>query len=149
MAEAVGTNGGQATAAKGGAALVGAAGALSLTREQGAASSGPAVHGQFSTLTEDDTAESESSSDEDEFVEAEGGQVGDESSDEQEQERRRRHPSRAAKIATETMAKEVKTRNKLGKPLASLTQEDVALSDQDVEDVSGASARRGEVIGKS
>jgi hypothetical protein len=45
--------------------------------------------------------------------------------------------SKAAKIAQDKMEENVKTRNKLGKPLAQLTAQDVALTEADVkEDIS-------------
>ncbi|GAA6058492.1 hypothetical protein JCM10212_006931 [Sporobolomyces blumeae] len=45
--------------------------------------------------------------------------------------------SRAAKIAHDKMEENVKTRNKLGKPLSALTAEDVALTEADIkEDIS-------------
>lgn len=77
-----------------------------------------------------------SSSDEDEFVEAQGGTATDGEDSSGDQASRRKGPlSRAAKIARDTMARDVKTRGKLGKPLASLSYEDVALSDDDIQEV--------------
>lgn len=50
--------------------------------------------------------------------------------------RDRRKMSRAATIAQETMEKDMKTRNKKGKPLETLKPEDVALTDEDIAEVS-------------
>ncbi|KDE04974.1 hypothetical protein MVLG_04622 [Microbotryum lychnidis-dioicae p1A1 Lamole] len=47
---------------------------------------------------------------------------------------KRQNMSRAAKLATEAMEKDVKLRPKLGKPLSSLTSDDVALQESDVKE---------------
>ncbi|ORY90242.1 hypothetical protein BCR35DRAFT_299838 [Leucosporidium creatinivorum] len=76
-----------------------------------------------------------SSSEEDEFVEARDGNATDSAESSGAGTTRRKGPlSRAAEIARDTMARDVKTRGKLGKPLASLSYEDVALSDEDVKE---------------
>ena len=122
---------------------------------KGAAAGGAAVLATQQTESPDNS-DLESEEESDEYASPKGAADSSESEEEEDSDAEARRPraqsdsavisekaprkkkqmSRAATIAMETMEKDMKTRGKKGKPLSSLTADDVALTEEDIQEVS-------------